>query len=147
VAQWHSTGVTSLHSAARPMALPGWPRAAAHDLEARWPSGGRAPVQRAHATASLCQLHGGTGPRCSSGYACLTALRSGSATAAQPRLLVVARVHARSWPGACEAAAAGHGGAARGSGDKAAQLMLSSARGGDAVSIPMNGAEGDGGSR
>jgi hypothetical protein len=60
----------------RPTVLPGWPRAAAHDPVAWRPSGGRAPVQRARAAASLCWLHGGTGPRCSGGYACLNGARA-----------------------------------------------------------------------
>jgi hypothetical protein len=132
-----------------PTALPGWPHAAAHDPMARRPSGGCALVQRAHATASLHRLHGGAGPWCSSGYACLTVLRSGSVTAAWWRLRVVARAHARSWPNACAAAvaAAGHGDASCGSGDKAAQSTMSSTLGGDAAAVPVNGAEGDGGSR
>jgi hypothetical protein len=61
----------------------------------------------------------------------------------------MARAHARSWPGACAAAAvaAGHGGVARGSGNKVARSTVSSARGGDVVAVPTNGAEGDGGPR
>jgi hypothetical protein len=125
------SGTTPARSActtrAWPTALLGWPHAAAHDLAAWRPSSGHAPVQRARAVASLRQLHGGVGPRCSGGYACLNSARAwiGSGFTQRP-------VHMR---------ALGHGGATCGSGDKAAWLMVSSARGGDTTAVPTNGAE------
>jgi hypothetical protein len=67
---------------AQPTTLPDWPHAAAHDPAARRPSGGRAPIQRAHATVPLRRLHDGAGPWCSGDYACLMVLGRGSATAA-----------------------------------------------------------------
>jgi hypothetical protein len=143
VAQWHSTGAAGLHSTRAAHGLAGWPRAAAHDPTAQWPSGGPALVQRACATESL---HSGPGPRCFGGYACLMALGRGSATVARWRLRVAAHSHARSWPSTC-AAAAGHYGTARGSDDKAVRSMVSSARGGDTAVVSLNGAEDDGGLR
>jgi hypothetical protein len=116
----------------RPIALLGWPHAAAHDLAAWRPSSGRAPVQRARAVASLRGLHGGMGPRCSVGYACLNSARAWQRDGGHGGGFTQRPVHMR---------ALGHGGAACGSGDKAAWSMASSARGGDATAVPTNGAE------